>query len=121
MVIVDTSIWIDHRRRGDTDHSRLLLAGRVFVHPFVIGEIARGVFANKSTILMNLQRLPATPIAKDAEILRFIAAHSLSGVGIALVDAHLLASVFLMPGSTLRTRDNKLLAAASRTGVAATI
>jgi predicted HicB family RNase H-like nuclease/predicted nucleic acid-binding protein len=121
MVLVDTSIWIDHLRKADATLSRLLLEGRVLIHPFVIGEIALGVFANKPMILIYLQRLPATSIANDAEILRFISSHSLSGVGIGLVDAHLLAGVFLTRGSTLWTRDNKLLAAARRIGLAASV
>jgi predicted nucleic acid-binding protein len=87
----------------------------------VIGEIALGVFQQKSAILTNLQRLPATSIAGDAEVLHFIAAHSLASVGIGLVDAHLLAAVFLTPGSSLWTRDKKLLTVAGRTGAAAII
>lgn len=121
MILVDTSTWVDYLRAGDAKLGRLLREGRVLTHPFVIGEIALGVFHQKPTVLTNLQRLPATSIAGDVEILHFIAAQSLSGVGIGLVDAHLLAAVFLTPGSSLWTRDNKLFAAARRTGVAANI
>jgi hypothetical protein len=63
MILVDTSIWEDYLRAGDAKLGRLLREGRVLTHPFVIGEIALGVFDQKPTVLMNLQRLPATSIA----------------------------------------------------------
>lgn len=121
MILVDTSIWIDHFRRGVTDLSRLLSEDRVLTHPFVIGEIALGVLPNASPILEDLQRLRMVRIADDRELLHFVTARKLSGAGIGLVDAHLLAAVISTPGSRLWTRDKKLLAIAERMHVSAKI
>jgi len=119
MVLVDTSIWIDHLRGGDAKLARMLDEAKVLTHPFIIGEIALGNLRARGRILAAIDRLPKIDAASDAEILHFIAAHSLWGLGIGLVDAHLLASVLLTRGSALWTRDKKLLAVASRLGVAA--
>jgi predicted nucleic acid-binding protein len=119
MVLVDTSIWIDHLRGGDAKLARLLDEAKVLTHPFIIGEIALGNLRAPGHILAAIDRLPKANVASDTEILHFIAARSLCGLGIGLVDAHLLASVFLTRDSALWTRDKKLLAVASRLGVAA--
>jgi predicted nucleic acid-binding protein len=121
VVLVDTSIWVDHLRGGDAKLARLLEETRVLTHPFVIGEIALGNLRARGPILAAIDRLPKANAASDEEILNFIAVHSLSGLGIGLVDAHILAAVFLTSGSALWTRDKKLLAVASRLGVAAAI
>jgi predicted nucleic acid-binding protein len=121
MTLVDTSIWIDRFRRADTRLRHLLVEDRVLTHPFVIGEIALGVLPKASPILGDLQRLPKVRIANDQEILHFISARKLSGLGIGLVNAHLLAAVILTPGARLWTRDKKLIAAAERTDTAAII
>ena len=94
MTLVDTSIWIDHFRRGDTALSQMLSEDRVLTHPFVIGEIALGALPKASPILEDLRRLPMARIADEREILHFIVVRKLSGVGIGLVDAHLLAAVY---------------------------
>ncbi|GEM_PF-1749053 len=39
MILVDTSVWIDHLRRGDAHLMITLLAGQVLIHPWVIGEL----------------------------------------------------------------------------------
>jgi hypothetical protein len=121
MFLADTSIWIDHLRAGDATLARLLDQARILTHPFIIGEIALGNLRARGPVLKALQRLPRTAVASHDEILHFIATHSLAGLGIGLVDAHLLAGVCLSPGSTLWTRDKKLLAVANRLSVAATI
>ncbi|MGD1015078.1 MAG: type II toxin-antitoxin system VapC family toxin [Roseiarcus sp.] len=121
MVLVDTSIWIDHLRRGDAKLARMLDEAKVLTHPFIIGEIALGNLRARDGILTAIDRLPKANVASDSEILHFIAAHSLWGLGIGLVDAHLLASVLLTRCSTLWTRDKKLVAAAKRLGAAAPI
>jgi hypothetical protein len=121
MILVDTSIWIDHLRAGDPMLARLLDDARVLIHPFIIGEIALGNLRERGVILASLAKLPRVSVATDDEVLRFIAAHSISGLGIGLVDAHLLAAVYLTPDSTLWTRDKKLLAVARPLGIAAAV
>lgn len=119
MILVDTSVWIDHLRSGDAALARLLNVGQVLVHPFIVGELALGNLAQRSAILSSLQDLPATRIATDAEVLGFIERHKLFGLGIGYVDAHLMAAVKLTPGTALWTRDKRLLAAAAKLKLAA--
>ena len=47
MILVDTSVWVDHFRRGDTQLADLLERGLVLMHPWVLGEIACGDLSNR--------------------------------------------------------------------------
>ena len=112
MILVDTSVWVDHLRRGDAQLAALLERGVVVMHPFVVGEISCGSLADRSTVLELLQDLPAAIVADNGEALGFIDRHALHGKGIGFVDVHLLASVALTHGAKLWTRDKRLKAAA---------
>ena len=114
MILVDTSVWIDHLRDGDELLGSLLQDRKVLGHPFVTGEIALGSLRNRESVLRDLTDLPQAPVAEYAEVLHFIEQNSLFAVGIGYVDAHLLASVQLAPGAALLTRDKRLMAAAER-------
>lgn len=118
MILVDTSVWIDHLRTGHSGLSALLKAGRVLAHPFVIGEIALGYLRQRKMILSALQKLPQAIVARDAEVLLLVEEHSLAGIGIGYVDAHLLASIRLTAGSALWTRDKRLAEVAKRMSLA---
>lgn len=119
MILVDTSVWIDHLRRGDTPLATLLDAGRVLSHPFVVGELALGGLRQRDIVLGALRDLPQASVATGMEVMDFIGRHALYGLGIGYVDAHLLAAVRLTPGTSLWTRDKRLLAAAEQLGLAA--
>ncbi len=95
MVLVDTSVWINHFRDGDPHLEKLLFNGEVVCHTHVIGELACGNLKNRQEILSLLQDLPLTPIVDFSEYLFFIEQHQLSGKGIGFVDIHLLASAKL--------------------------
>jgi predicted nucleic acid-binding protein len=118
-VLVDTSVWVDHLRDGDTALAALLDAGRVCIHPFVIGEIALGHLTRRRTILDALSDLPRLTVATDIETLAFIDATALAGRGIGYVDAHLLAALKLTPGTLLWTRDRRLAEVAAELSLAA--
>lgn len=112
MILVDTSVWVDHLRSGDADLSAALLAVQVGMHPWVIGELGCGNLKARSQVLDLLQSLPPMPVASDREVLFFIDQHALMGRGIGYVDVHLLASARLAH-ARLWTRDKRLHAIAA--------
>ena len=118
MILVDTSVWVDHLRSGDAQLADLLERGKVVMHPFVVGEIACGSLSHRASILELLRELPAAAVAENEEALGFIERHALHGKGIGYVDVHLLAAVALTPGARLWTRDKRLQAAADELGCA---
>jgi predicted nucleic acid-binding protein len=113
LILVDTSVWVDHLRRGDAQLIALLESAQVATHPFVIGEIACGSLANRQTVLALLQDLPMATVADSDEVLTYIERHRLYGKGIGYVDVHLLAAVALTEDASLWTRDRRLHAAAA--------
>jgi len=117
MILVDTSVWIDHLRHGDVELTKLLNAGRVLTHRFVIGELSLGNLQNRDVVLSTLQNLSQVTFASDSEVLNFIGNNALFGTGIGYIDAHLLAATKLTPGAMLWTRDKRLLAESTRLGV----
>lgn len=119
MILVDTSVWIDHLRAGDSTLSDYLNRGSVLSHPFVIGEIALGSLQQRALVLGALQDLPQAVVASNAEVFSLIAEQRLFGLGIGFVDAHLLGAVLLTPGSRLWTRDKRLAGVAEQLGIAA--
>lgn len=108
MILIDTSIWVDHLAKNDPQVVAQLDAAHVLMHPFIVGEIACGSLRNRTVILEGLQNLPAAMVANPDEVLRFIDIHRLHGKGIGYVDTHLLASVLLSDGAKLWTRDKRL-------------
>ena len=72
MILVDTSVWIDHLRAGELQLAELLNTNRVLVHPFIIGELACGNLNNRKTVLSLLRKLPTARLATDDEVLFFI-------------------------------------------------
>ena len=117
MILVDTTIWVDHLARGDDDLARLLDSEAVLGHPFVTAEIALGSLSNPAAIIMLLESLPQAQAASQVELMGFISDEGLGGVGIGFVDAHLLAACRLA-SSALWTRDKRLRAQAQRLGLA---
>lgn len=108
MILVDTSVWVDHLRSGEPQLATLLERGRVLMHPAVIGEIALGSLRQRDLVLRMMAQLPQAIPAGDAEVLRWIEAARLWGRGIGFLDAHLLAAARLTPGARLWTRDRRL-------------
>jgi predicted nucleic acid-binding protein len=113
MILVDTSVWIDHFRRADRQLARLLENSEVATHPFVIGEIAVGSLKNRKLVLSGLADLPSVIAADDDEVLALIDNAALAGSRINYLDAHLLASARLTAGAKIWTRDKSLRKAAA--------
>lgn len=117
MILVDTSIWVDHLRGANVDLARLLDGGLVAVHPFVIGELACGSLVNRQEVLALLHALHGAPVATSEEALAFIESRSLMGRGIGFTDVHLLASCALAGDLSLWTGDRRLASVAREMGL----
>ncbi|MBR0556300.1 type II toxin-antitoxin system VapC family toxin [Ciceribacter sp. L1K23] len=121
MILADSSIWIDHLRSVDPGLQALLNSEQVIIHPFVIGELSLGHIPRYDQIMTMLADLPTIATAHDTEVRHLIRSKSLFGTGIGYVDAHLLASVNLVPEHQLWTRDKRLHRIATTLKVAAPV
>ena len=111
MVLVDSSVWVDHFHRPNARLVGLLEAGEVFTHSLVIGELACGNLGARRTTLESLHALPHATEASSIEVLALIERGRLYGIGLGVVDVHLLASA-LLSDAELWTRDQVLARAA---------
>ena len=119
MILVDTSVWIDHFARSDSQLQSLLEEGEVLMHPYIVAEIALGNLPQREETVGALQALPEIPLAQHIEVMAFLDNERLFGAGIGYVDLHLLAATRLAAGTRLWTRDRRLLQAALHLGLAA--
>ncbi len=111
MILVDTSVWVEHLHRGSPRLAELLQEGLVLTHPSVTGDLACGNLAHRDRFLGYLQELPSAVAATDEEVLTLIDRFKLWGRGIGWIDAHLLASAKLS-GALIWSADERLVAAA---------
>ncbi|MHB8474146.1 MAG: type II toxin-antitoxin system VapC family toxin [Gammaproteobacteria bacterium] len=118
MILVDTSVWVDHLRAGDAELAALLNGSQVLMHPFVLGELACGNLRNRTEVLALLKDLPRAAVATDEEVLFFIERQVLMGRGIGYIDAHLLSAATLGGVTRLWTRDKRLRAVADALALA---
>jgi predicted nucleic acid-binding protein len=95
MILVDTSIWIDHFNKSNTGLIKLLNAAQVCVHPFIIGELSCGNISNRNEILPLLKSLPIVDTAFDEEVFKLIEDKKLYGIGLGFIDVHLLTSALI--------------------------
>jgi predicted nucleic acid-binding protein len=117
MTLVDTSVWIDHFRTGNTDMAALLTVGSVMTHPFIIGELACGDLRSRAAILGDIRALPCARMASHEEVHAMIERRKLWGKGIGWIDAHLLAAATLS-NLTVWTADKAMSRVARALGVA---
>lgn len=108
MILVDTSVWIDHLRGRDPTLEQLLIQCQVYMHPMIIGELACGHLQNRRELLALWQHLPTLVEASHQEAMLLLEARNLMGEGIGYVDLHLLASCLLSVDAQLWTRDKRL-------------
>ena len=120
MLLVDTSVWVQHFRRGEPILVDRLTEGRVLMHPFILGELACGNLKDRPEVLADLNSLPAANVASDAEVLRLIDHRRLWGRGLGWVDLHLLASA-LLSDCSFWTLDQRLAVAAKELGLSSLI
>ena len=116
MILVDTSIWIDHFRYDDAELRKIINDDQLLCHPFVVGELALGSVRERGAVLAYLAAQREAMIATHAEVMTMIDRHSIFSMGIGYTDAHLLTSTLLDGRSSLWTRDKRLAAAAQKVG-----
>lgn len=116
MILVDTSVWINHLRHPDKTLTRLLEASRVLMHPMVLGELACGGFRNRADRLRAWRRLPRVEPSEHREVIDWMEAEGLAGTGIGFIDAHLLHAVVVRRDTRLWTRDGSLRSLSVRFG-----
>ena len=121
MILVDTSVWVEHLRSANATLTDLLGDGEVLGHPFVLGELALGNLRQRTDVLRMLRRLPQAASASHGEVLELVEREALFGRGIGYFDAHLLAAARLTLGSKLWTRDHRLQVVVAELGLAATL
>jgi predicted nucleic acid-binding protein len=118
VILADTSIWIDHFRRGDNDLVKIIGNDLLLCHPAVIGELALGSLRDRTAVLTFLRAQREAIVATNDEVMTLIERHSVFSMGIGYTDAHLLASVLLDQRTSLWTRDKRLKLAALKAGAA---
>jgi predicted nucleic acid-binding protein len=119
MVLIDTSVWIDHFNRSDSRLLHLLNDYEVVTHPYILGELVCGNFRNRTEIFELLSNLPSVTTISMEEYFVFIEKNKLYGLGLGFVDIHLLAST-LIAQCSLYTKDKALLSIADSFGIAYT-
>jgi predicted nucleic acid-binding protein len=119
MILVDTSIWVDHIRGRTTPLDDVLGHVAIVLHPFVLGELLlNGLPKTGGFSQAAFSRFAKAPLASPAEVAAFIATGRSAGTGIGYLDAHLLVSAQLLPGGSIMTADQDLRAQAERLGLA---
>lgn len=119
MILVDTSVWVDHLRSGNKRLITLLSRGQVLAHAWVIGELALGTLLRRSEVLRLLHGLPQATVATHDEVIQFIDQEALYAQGIGYVDVQLLAATRLSDNARLWTSDARLHSLATRLDIAA--
>ena len=116
MILVDTSIWIDHFHHSDEGLIDLLLSNQVCIHPFIIGELSCGNLSIRKEILSLLRAIKSIDVVLDEEVFMLIDERKLFGKGLGFIDIHLLASA-LIHQVPIWTRDKSLKLVAGQLGV----
>jgi hypothetical protein len=118
VILVDTSIWIDHFHAPEPSLLGFLRDKLVGCHRAVIEELALGSIKQRDRVLVLLENLQGFPVLTPEELMVLVDGRQLWGRGLSAADVHLLGSVMLVSGARLWTRDKRLLAACQDGGAA---
>jgi predicted nucleic acid-binding protein len=108
VILADTSVWVDHFRTGVDDLRKALLNRQIVMHPYVVAELALGSLPRRKTTIQYLEHLPSLRVAHLDEVRQMVEARALYSRGIGLIDAHLIAALYINPSTQLWTRDMRL-------------
>jgi predicted nucleic acid-binding protein len=118
LILVDTSVWIDHLHHTEPRLVSLLGDDEVGFHAYVVEELALGSIRQRKVVLELLGALHQFPVLSHAEVMTLVDRRRLFGRGLSAVDAHLLGSVAVTGGAQLWTRDKRLISACRDVGIA---
>jgi predicted nucleic acid-binding protein len=121
MILADTTIWIDHFRSENKEMRRQLEKANIAIHPYIVAELGLGSLSERARTLAWLDMLPRVRMVQISEVRKMIEMRSLYSRGIGVVDAHLIASVFISPQTLLWTKDKRLRGIAEALGIAANL
>ena len=116
MILVDTSVWIDHFHHSDELLKELLLSNQVCIHPYILGELSCGYKSNRQEVLSLLRTLKGIDLVLEEEVFIFIEERKLYGKGLGFIDIHLLASA-MVHHVPIWTRDKSLKRVAIELGI----
>ena len=119
MILVDTSVWVDHFRKSNDRLITILTTARALGHPFVVGELVIGSLHLHHPVVADMVGMPQSLVASHDEVLTFIDRHNLYRMGLSYIDAPLLAATQLTSDARLWTLDRRLHTAAQKLGLAA--
>lgn len=117
MILVDTSVWVDHLRHGNSLLVEQLHSGSVLCHPLIVAELSLGTLKSRVDVLSLLADLPTGVTATNAEVQHLIEERKLYGRGVGVVDVHLAACCLMTSGTSLWTGDKRLNAVAAELGI----
>jgi len=121
LILVDTSIWIDHLRSADAKLQILLQNDQVVTHPFIRLELALGSIASREKVLADLALLPQAPVVASEELFSLIEHKMLYRRGIGLTDLQLVSCALLDRSISIWTRDRRLGEIAHELGLRASL
>jgi predicted nucleic acid-binding protein len=121
VILADTSVWVDHFRTGVDELRKALLNRQIVMHPFIVAELALGSLPRRKTTIQYLEQLPSLRVAHIDEVRQMVEARTLYSRGIGLIDAHLIAAVYINPSTQLWTRDKRLSDIARALGIHANL
>ncbi len=119
MILVDTSVWIDHLRSADAKLQSLLQNDQIMTHPYIRLELALGSMASREKVLADLALLPQAPVVTPDELFSLIDHNKLSRRGIGLTDLHLIGCALFDKSILIWTRDRRLSEIADELGLRA--
>jgi predicted nucleic acid-binding protein len=121
VILVDTSVWIDHLRNPEPALIELLQNHQVGTHPLVRLELALGSIAKRELVLSELAKLNQVQVAGLDDLFLLVEARKLERRGIGITDLHLIASALIDRSISIWTRDRRLGDIADQLGLRAQI
>jgi predicted nucleic acid-binding protein len=121
VILVDTSVWIDHLRSPELKLQKMLLNDEVVTHPFIRLELALGSIAAREKVLADLALLPQASIAATGELFSLVELRRLYRRGVSITDLHLISSCLFDKSILIWTRDRRLGDIADEFGLRASL